>query len=386
MLEYGFKDVESLITTAIDSTVNSKDDFHEQFARIKSVLSEQIARARRSFVLSVLATEQEEKRKSLVQYHQQSLINFSDDLFQRSENDDAQMRKFIDYTCAELDQVLDFLFVRFGKYFNSDLRPTEFYIAATSNRFTDFLARLKANASIVKINPALTLIAITPIEDFLKKGSHPTSYRTISFLNELQARLENTLTADEPTDEAIFQMMLMINYNSAAFIQYYVGHLRLQLAEAESISEQLEKLAQAIKSVNQVMILDEIAYDSTGRTLKHLLSDWLLEETHYLERKSQFTSKGSLAEQAFVNKEFKLEFDMSVSQFACFIKSFVDTGIIQNKNISELIRFLAKFVKTKRSENISYESFRMKYYNVEGSTKDAVRNFFHTAIGRINST
>jgi hypothetical protein len=386
MLEYGFKDVESLITTAIDRMVNSKDDFHEQFARVKSALSEQIARARRSFMLTVVATEREEKRKSLVQYHQQSLINFSDDLFQRSENDDVQIGKFINYTCAELDQLLDFLLMRFSEYFNSDLRPTEFYIAAASNQLTDFLARLKVNASIIKINLALTSIAIMPIEDFLKNGSHRTSYRTISFLNELQARFNNILTTDDPTDESIFQMMLMINYNSAAFMEYYVGRLRLQLAETESISEQLDKLAQAIKWVNQVPILDEIAYDRTGRTLKHLMSDWLLEEAHYLERKSLFASKGSLAEEAFVKKEFKLEFDMSVSQFACFIKSFVETGIIQNKNISELIRFLAKFVKTKRSENISYESFRMKYYNVEGGTKDAVRNFFHTAIGRINST
>jgi hypothetical protein len=386
MLEYGFKDLESLITTEIDSMVNSKDDFHEQFARVKSALSEQIARARRSFVLTLVATEQEDKRRSFVQYHQQSLINFSDDLFQRPESDDAPMRKFINHTCAQLDQVLDFLFMRFGEYFNSGLRPTEFSIAEASKQFVDFLDRLKVNRSIIKINPTLASIAIMPIEDFLKNGSHRTSYRTIRFLNELQARLDNTLTTEEPSDEDIFQIMLMINYNNAAFMEYYIDRLRLQLADTESISDQLEKLAQAIKWINQVLTIDEIAYDSTGRTLKHLLSDWLLEETHYLERKSQFTSKGSLADEAFVKKEFKLEFDMSVSQFACFIKSFVETGIIQNKNISELIRFLAKFVKTKRSENISYESFRMKYYNVEGGTKDAVRNVFNTAIGRINST
>jgi hypothetical protein len=76
---------------------------------------------------------------------------------------------------------------------------------------------------------------------------------------------------------------------------------------------------------------------------------------------------------------------MSVSQFAYFIKTLTETGVIQNKNVSELIRFLAKFVKTKRSENISYESFRIKYYNAEDNTKGAVRNLLHTAIGYINN-
>lgn len=76
---------------------------------------------------------------------------------------------------------------------------------------------------------------------------------------------------------------------------------------------------------------------------------------------------------------------MSVSQFALFTKAFVESGVIQNKNVSELIRFLSKFVKTKRSGTISPESLRIKYYDVESSTKDAVKNLLHTAIGYINS-
>ena len=87
----------------------------------------------------------------------------------------------------------------------------------------------------------------------------------------------------------------------------------------------------------------------------------------------------------FVKTEFKLEFNMSVSQFAYFIKAFVESGVIQNKNTSELMRFLSKFVKSRRSESIGYESFRAKYYNVENSTKDSVKNLLHTTIGYINS-
>ena len=100
---------------------------------------------------------------------------------------------------------------------------------------------------------------------------------------------------------------------------------------------------------------------------------------------SNIFSKGSLSEETTIRKEFKFEFDMSVSQFAYFIRTFIEAGVIQNKNISELIRFLARFVKTKRSENIAYESFRMKYYNVEGTTKNSVKNILHNAIGYINS-
>ena len=105
----------------------------------------------------------------------------------------------------------------------------------------------------------------------------------------------------------------------------------------------------------------------------------------FLERKRDLTTTSRITENDFAKKDFKLEFDMSVSQFAYFIKTLTETGVIQNKNISELIRFLSKFVKTKRSESISHESFRIKYYNPEENTKGAIRNLLHTAIGYINS-
>lgn len=83
--------------------------------------------------------------------------------------------------------------------------------------------------------------------------------------------------------------------------------------------------------------------------------------------------------------DFKLTLDLSVAQLALLIKSFVETGVIQNKNISELIRFLSRFAVTKKSGSVSQESLRIKYYNVETGTKDSIRNMLHTAIGYINN-
>lgn len=72
-------------------------------------------------------------------------------------------------------------------------------------------------------------------------------------------------------------------------------------------------------------------------------------------------------------KDFKVNFDLSVSQLAYLFKALIETGVIRNKNTSQLIRFLVKFVKTKKSESVSYDSFRMKFYNPESGTKDAVK-------------
>lgn len=57
--------------------------------------------------------------------------------------------------------------------------------------------------------------------------------------------------------------------------------------------------------------------------------------------------------------------DMSVAQTACMVRAFIEIGTFQNGELSQLIRLLVTIIKTKRSQNISVESFRMRYYNIE---------------------
>ena len=83
--------------------------------------------------------------------------------------------------------------------------------------------------------------------------------------------------------------------------------------------------------------------------------------------------------------EFKLNFDISVSHLAFLFRAFIEAGVIQNKNTSELIRFLSKYVKTKKQESISFESFRIKYYSVESGTKDAVKKTLQSVLNFISN-
>lgn len=186
-------------------------------------------------------------------------------------------------------------------------------------------------------------------------------------------------------EDKIQSLLNSINFNSTDYFKHYVARIQNQIAELGSDAERLEKLAFHYKIINQVQPIGGQVYDPNSKGIKIQLTEWISEEVQFLERKRDLTTASHIAEKEFTRKDFKLEFDMSVSQFAFFIKAFIETGVIQNKNISELIRFLARFVKTKRSENISYESFRIKYYNVESGTKDAVKNSLHSAIGFINS-
>lgn len=374
-----FTKIELLIRNAIDSIIKSPGTAGEQIAKDKSVISDEVIRATKSFVLKTLMLDGSIGLRRMVQFHQYSTMQLTDELTAIDEYDpDA-------FYSSQTEILLLFLQSRFSEHFDLDAMLPEIHrkksVATTKRLYGVVMARLSVN------QPDKTLIEIftRPIEEFLTQ-SH-ASFRQTGYAKELVAGFKEAIPAEpeEIESEKIRSLLIHFNFNSEACFDHYIGYFTGQMTEADSVSDRLEKLAFSYKTINQIQVKPGLIYDPKARPLTDQLSDWLLQEMNYLERKVELALKGSLSEEPTIRKEFKLEFDMSVAQFAYFIRTFIEAGVIQNKNISELIRFLARFVKTKRSENISYESFRMKYYNVENSTKDSVKNLLHTAIGYINS-
>ncbi|MEQ6120829.1 hypothetical protein [Reichenbachiella sp. MALMAid0571] len=72
----------------------------------------------------------------------------------------------------------------------------------------------------------------------------------------------------------------------------------------------------------------------------------------------------------------KIKVGMSVAQLAYFLKMLADLGYIKTtKNtVSDSIRCIIKNISTPKAEEISFVSFKTKYYNPELSTKQSVRD------------
>ena len=51
----------------------------------------------------------------------------------------------------------------------------------------------------------------------------------------------------------------------------------------------------------------------------------------------------------------------------------IETGIIKHKNQTDVFRFISENFKTSNTDTISVDSIKVKYYNVETSTKNAIR-------------
>jgi len=384
-MDYEFKNIELLIRNAISST-KSKTPFKEQFAIIRKAVAEEKARAKECFAMQAISFENEPQVKRYVQYHQSQLTSLIDELFTLSKSGKVigspiESEAFFLYD--QLEEILDFIQVEFPIYFNQEGRLTEPRKNSFKKNYSKSLESLRTLLAIEIIDPDLAGLLLNYLKGTL--SGTLISFRRASLLESLTnslLRLKDTVPPEKLTIE-IRCLLLAMNFNSPEFFKYYTNLIRQSLSELDSEVDKLEKLALHLKTVNQNQPQTGSSFDSNSASIKGQLSNWLLEEIQFLQSTQQALFHGKPDE--FIKNDFKIEFDMSVSQFAFFTRAFVESGVIQNKNVTEVIRFFSKFVKTKRSGSISQESLRIKYYDVEDSTKDAVRNTLHTAIGYINS-
>lgn len=70
----------------------------------------------------------------------------------------------------------------------------------------------------------------------------------------------------------------------------------------------------------------------------------------------------------------KVKVNLSVSNLAYLVKVLCESGVIKTRNISEVLRFVAEGFSTPGADAISFDSLRMKYYNLETSSKKSVKD------------
>jgi len=393
-MDYEFRDIEFLIRDAIDSVRWSKLSLQELFVQTRKQINEEKQRIEKHFAPRVISFANPALKTPYVQFHQRSLISFIDELFylyhlsiNKKSRRENQLAMEVFFFYDQLEGILNYIQDQLPEYFDMDAKVPE-------SKKSKLCCSIKCKYSAIHgllvdelSDQSLLSICLNPIDKMLSGLDHRITYRQVfyveSLMQDLQRIVENR-TDVRVWEDKIRAILIYLNYNSKDFFDYYTNLIKKDLPETESGTDELKKLAFYYKTINQSPQKPESIYDPKLRSIIDQLTDWILQEMHYMEKKKELHSNQQTRRETLMQIDFKLEFDMSVSQFAYFIKAFIETGVIQNKNTSEMIRFLSKSVKTKRSENISDESFRNKYYNVENTTKASVRNFLLSAIKYIN--
>jgi hypothetical protein len=384
-VKYELKELDRLFSTEEDRTNKQAT----QDATLGESIRIEVERIKKTLTYEVFNFEDERHLERYIQYHQQALIHLldrSDALRQTEKNEEKEYyRIFYD----AFDELLSFIERHFTKYFDQDAKAPEGYLSLARKdtrinikKLQKVLAAKDADVKLVN----LILHILRKIID--QKADKATTYRKVMYAKEVQKELFRLTESEDQTNinEELRQIMYYLNYNSIKVLTYHAHYISALLDNTETRTEKIEKLSLILKNINQAQVKPGIGYNLHASSLKNQLNEYISVEIEYHERLQQLTNRPPEPPSDNLLSGFKLKFEASVSQLAYILKVLIDTKIILNNNLSQVLHFLVRFVITKRSESISYGSIRSKFYNVETGTKESVRTMLASMIQYIDKS
>lgn len=371
-VKYELEELERLISADQSASIDQRK------TKTSECIEQEIERIKQTFVHEVFSFEDEHHLERYIQYHQQALIRLMDEAVasQKELKANPQQKNSSQTTYRSLQDLLTYIERHFAKYFDQDAKAPESYIATAKEDAFTKLDELQNGLKERNADPRIIDLMLYALRKIADEGTVLTTYRKVMYAKNIQKELFRLFEKPDipEIDLELRQLMYYLNYNSIKTFAYHTHYINSLLAEAETRTDKIEKLSFVLKEINQAQVKPGIRFKQDAPSLKDQLTSYISEEIDYLERVQQLSNNPNVRSQDSFLDTFKLKLELSVAQLAYLIKVFIEVKIIQNKSLTELLRFLAKFVVTKRAESISFDSLRAKHYNVERSTKESVKS------------
>jgi hypothetical protein len=353
--------------------------------QFSELLTNESERIKKRLVKQVFSIAKDKQVERFIQNHHQLLIAIIDKLmsqlpeskrvevFNLEEPSSQKLR--IAYVA--LESLLAFVEKHFSRYIDLSAKIPESYRVITSKDFSEKLPQLIRVLKEKGLKGSVIKPLLESFNDFIEDKELKISFRKLIYLKELYneiAELSESELGAKDLDRQVCISMIYINYNTPKFLNHCARIIKESYQAKASLSEQLEKLSHYLKLINQQQEKPGFSYKHSQKSLKAQLTEWVIEEIIFLERKQQlsFSFKVDKTE-TLRRKDFKIHTESSVPQVAYFVRILMETGLIKNQSTIDVIRFFSSHISTSRTETISPDSFRSKFYNTEHAAKEAVK-------------
>ncbi len=378
-MENIFNELNNTIDSLINLLASGKI---EEFGIYCQKAQQEASRIKPALIQNFYSVEDENIQKLFIRNHHARLVSLNDDLFdaikKRSKENQEKNHDLINKLKSIhliLDYLLTFIWDNFSAYCDNGQRISKKSQITFTREITRKLERLRLREN----DPDYILyekVRASVLHRLDTKQSRMT-YGFKLYLDEFIQSIEiiRASNKEHSLSVTIKSVIIAYNFNSLPVIHYLASFFAEQLRPIESAKEKIDCLNQWLKTVNQVPLKPGYAFNIRREAVNCFLCNFILEEVRFYE-KNLFLFSGfeyPIGMHGFTNTGFKIETELSVSQIACLIRLFVECEVVKTKNIRELINFLAINTHSKKRENISAESLRLKYYNIEESTREEVR-------------
>lgn len=386
IITYELERLELLMENEILPAVAQAEYRTYALENLTTKLLEETDRIKKKFIQEVFALSDEKHLERYIQFHQQQLVRLLDLVTGIKTAEGSSTFALGSAAIASIQELMQFIEKHFLRYFDQDGNAPQSYVAIEVTNALSHLAQISERTKALSLDSQLEELILHPIRKFVVMAENKlVTYRQVMYVKEVTKEILRILGSENKSssqyEEDIRTLFLYLNLNTLRYFRYFTSYVNSSLSELDTTLARIERLAFFLKLSNQTQIKPGVAYNVKVPNLKEQLTDWIAEEIAYLEKIQRLNDKNSTS---MVPDDFRLQTEMSVSQLAYLVKIFLDTKIIYNKNVSELIRFFSRFFQTRKLERISYESFRVRYYNTEEGTRRSVRTILMRLVDHIN--
>ncbi|HYF70259.1 MAG TPA: hypothetical protein VD884_19100 [Ohtaekwangia sp.] len=397
-LKYELAKLETVVSQDISDFIRMNYKLDQKlFQRFTDRIHQETESVKNNFSRAMLYFKNKQALARYIRFHQRAIIELSGHLTKYvqpheitsvtpSSQDKAKLSQEL---YSSLQDLLAFVGKHFAEHFDMDAWIPESYRLIVYDDIQRNIENMQSGLEHKGFDRELITLTLAPFKEFLQRGSaNEITYRRVMFIKELRKDLfyllmERELRPDDNINELLQWILFGLNYNSPEYVGYCTRQIKTFIDKTEDLTEKLERLALVQKLIHQQSPKRTFIYDTGRKSLPELLKDWMDQETCYLEtRKTNLITQSDGIELS--SDKFKLQVDLSVAQLAYFIRVFVEVSIIQNPNVTVMLRYIARIFQTKRSKVMGYGSIYSKYYNAEDSVRKTVKEMLQKMISYID--
>lgn len=368
----------------------SQDTIIDGFTNKVETVQKEVSQAKLNLREIIFTTSDERKLELLIQHYQSEIITQLNAAFKYLGSEaEVQITSVTDLHTSKnlcrivfkgLEEILNYIEMHFSKYFNQDAAIPDCYASISMREMENNLDSIIALSNGKLVDKKIIGIAFHSLTSLTAEAEISCiTFRQLIYYKTLLNGIINCLQQENETDytSSIINYLLYINFNSVTFLKLYIENIILDVQESTSPEGQFEKLIYFRKLINQQQVKPGFALKIDRPSIHEQINRWLDEEIYFQEKRQQLSLLFPPGQQAdSAETDCKITTSLSVPELAMMTRLFVESGVIKNKNLSELMRFISKNFTSIRNENISAESLRAKYYKVENSTTNSMKLIF----------
>ncbi len=350
------------------------------------LLKEEVIRIKENIKTRIFELANDEETEHYINKLQKALVNLSFQvikLFNPKQQQD--LYKYADeFTDVDilnlcfisLEDLMRFFEKNYLNYIDKDIKIPYRSALIKIYNVNQKLDVVKTNLLTLDIDPSLLKIIYQP---FLRIGNVSLEARMtykdlIYHTTYLDAFYDEIIENPKLNTSDIIDILYCVNYNSIEFQNFKTKKFKLESDSREEYSEKIDYLYHCLKSISQRNCKVNIAYDKDLPSIKHQLISWVEEEITYLSKKLQLSSTPKSLNLFSDDEKVKLQSGLTVAQLAFFFKLQADVGIISHKIQRDIFRHIAENYQTSKVSEISVESLKNKYYQVDTATIEAIKD------------